>query len=196
MQRINNPTPIFLDARGNLLDGGKIYVGVQNADPETDPVNVYWDAGLTELAPQPIRTLGGVIVNGTQPASIFIAQSDYSMRIRDANNAQLTYSASAYVDTVTFQPKDTDLTAIAALATTPFGRELLTLADQSALKTATGIPNPLPLTGGTVSGDIIRQGGGGHWFWNAAGLSGRAYLAPASGADPTSAPGEIWVGYV
>ncbi len=195
MQRINNPVPIFLDARGNLLDGGKIYIGVVDGDPETDPLNVFWDADLTEPAPQPIRTLGGRIVNGTQPAEIFIAEADYSMRVRDANNAQLDYSASVYVDSDAFQPKDSDLTAIAELSTTPFGRSLLTLANQAALKDATGIPEPIPATGGTVSGDIIRQGAGGHFFWATPGFFGGMLWAPVGAPDPTVRPGDIWFGY-
>lgn len=36
------------------------------------------------------------------------------------------------------QPSDSDLTAVAALATTTFGRSLLTLADQAALLSAAG----------------------------------------------------------
>lgn len=193
MQRVYNPIPIWLDARGNLLDGGKIYVGIVDGDPETDPVNVFWDPELTQPAPQPIRTLGGVIVNGTQPASIYIAESDYSMRLRDANNAELNYSASIYVDTDAFQPKDSDLTAIAALATTPFGRNLLTLADQAALASATGIPAPIPAAGGIVSGNITRQGGGGHWYWGQPGLGGTVFITLSTSGDPTDAPGEVWI---
>lgn len=196
MQRVNNPVPIFLDARGQLLDGGRIYVGVTDGDPETDPIAVFWDEDLTQPAPQPIRTLGGRIVNGTQPASIFVAQDDYSMRILDVNGAQLDYIPSVYMNTDAFQPKDSDLTDIAALTTTVFGRSLLTLADQAALKTATGIPDSLPLAGGTVSGTITRQGGGGHWYWHSNGLpSGRIFLTPASDPDPTSQAGDVWFAY-
>lgn len=39
----------------------------------------------------------------------------------------------------TYQPLDSDLTAIAALSTTPFGRGLLELANAAALRTAAGI---------------------------------------------------------
>jgi len=39
----------------------------------------------------------------------------------------------------TFQPVDSDLTAIAALATTTFGRGLLALADAAALRTSAGL---------------------------------------------------------
>lgn len=54
----------------------------------------------------------------------------------------------------------------------------------------------LPKVGGTVTGEILRDGQGAHfhWFDNAMD-SGRAVLAPSSGTDPTSLPGDIWFGY-
>lgn len=195
MQRISNPTPIFLDARGTLLDNGSIYVGIADGDPETDPIAVFWDEALTQAAPQPLKTLGGVIVNGTQPAAAFIAEGDFSMRVRDANGALVNYSPSVYVDTDAFQPKDSDLTAIAALSTTPFGRALLTLADQAALKDATGYPDPLPKAGGSVTGEIIRQGNGSYLFWNSSNFVGRVTPTPVGAPDPTTGPGEIWITY-
>jgi hypothetical protein len=57
-----------------------------------------------------------------------------------ANGGQLFYSGDAlmvYSNLTTYaQPVDPDLTAIAALATTSYGRNLLTLANQAALQAA------------------------------------------------------------
>lgn len=51
-----------------------------------------------------------------------------------ATSTQLaTFLASASALTAAFQPLDSDLTAIAALATTAYGRALLALVDQAAL---------------------------------------------------------------
>jgi hypothetical protein len=57
------------------------------------------------------------------------------------------------------QPLDADLTAIAALTTTAFGRALLTLVDAAALRTAAALgtiatqnANNVALTGGTITG--------------------------------------------
>lgn len=57
------------------------------------------------------------------------------------------------------QPLDSDLTAIAALATTSFGRALLTLADAAAGLTAFGVgtlgtqaASAVAITGGTIAG--------------------------------------------
>lgn len=64
-----------------------------------------------------------------------------------------------------FQPLDSDLTAIADLATTAFGRALLTAADAAALRTAAALgtvatqaASAVAITGGTMSGvtGIIR----------------------------------------
>lgn len=193
MQKIGNPTPLFLDARGTLLDSGKIYIGVADGNPETSPIPVYWDSALTIEASQPLRTLGGMIVNGTNPAAVFSAEDDYSMRVDDAFDTLVFYSPSLFVDTNQFQPKDSDLTAIAALTTTPYGRALLTLADQAALATATGIA---PFTGGSVTTAITRQGGGVYPYWNSASMTGgRIFLTAAGAGDPTSQPGDIWFTY-
>ncbi|MEP7454310.1 hypothetical protein [Phyllobacterium sp. SB3] len=52
-----------------------------------------------------------------------------------------------------YQPLDSDLTAIAALSTTIYGRSLLTLANNAALATSLN-GNWLPLTGGTLTGAV------------------------------------------
>jgi hypothetical protein len=122
MQRLLNPVPQFHDASGRLIDGGNVYVGVAGQDPEPAPSTCFWDAALTIDAEQPLRTLGGYIVNGTTPANVFIDADDYSMRLADSSDVQVFYSRSVYVDTSAFQPRDSDLDAIAALTTNPFGR--------------------------------------------------------------------------
>lgn len=199
MQRLDNPFPLFLDGRGALLDAGYIYVGTPNADPETSPLPLFLDQALTQPIAQPLRTLGGVIVSGANAVFVYMAASDYSLRVRDANEQLVTYVPSTAVAAgagPSYQPLDDDLTAIAGLTTTAYGRSLLTLANTAALKAATGIPDSLPLTGGTVAGNIVRNGSGVHVYWaNAALTSGRQFASAASDADPTSQPGDVWFGW-
>jgi hypothetical protein len=130
VQRLVNPVPLWLDSRGDLLDAGKIYVGTAGADPEVSPKVVYWDSGLTQVAAQPLRTLGGVIVNGESPAQIYLADGDYSQRVRDSDGLIVTAysfsSAAAVTGTsggggATYQPLDSDLTAIARSERPPTG---------------------------------------------------------------------------
>lgn len=54
----------------------------------------------------------------------------------------------------------------------------------------------LPVAGGAVTGAITRAGAGVlPYFADAAMTGGRIYLTAASGADPTSQPGDLWLGY-
>lgn len=192
MTKLTNPTPLFLNSRGSLLDAGYIYVGVPGADPEDQPIQLYWDFARTIPADQPLRTLGGAIVNGAVPAPVFAAETDYSMRVRDADGNLISYEPTLYPSAQEYQPLDDVLTAIAALATTNFGRNLLTLANQAALRAATGIPDPLPLSGGTMTNNILRAGGGAHLYHtNGTYTSGRIF-GPEFTSDPTSLPGDIW----
>jgi hypothetical protein len=88
MSRLANPLPIFLDGRGALLDAGYIYIGTVNTDPEilANQLPLFWDLALSIPAPQPLRTLGGVIVNGANPGFVYFSAADYSITIRDADS--------------------------------------------------------------------------------------------------------------
>lgn len=193
-QRLNNPFPLFLDATGALLHNGYVYMGEPGQDPEAHPLATFWDKALTIPAVQPFRTRGGMIVNGLNPSFVYAAGEDYSIRVRDADGGEVYFLSSTSVTGEQYQPLDADLTAIAALATTAFGRNLLTLANQAALKAATGIPDPLPLAGGNVTGNIGRQGAGPHLYHtDGTFTSGRVFLTNSDAADPTSLPGDIWL---
>jgi hypothetical protein len=196
MQRLGNPVPLFLDTRGLPLTGGYIYVGVANQDPVAHPISLFWDSALTQPAVQPLRTIGGLIVNSFTPASVFMAEADYSIRWDDSNSVQVDYSPSVFTDVSAFQPHSATLDLLAALSTTSFGRSLLGLANSAALATATGIPTPLPAAGGTVTGTIIRGSAGAHQYWvNASQTSGRVFYTVSGAADPTSLPGDLWIEY-
>lgn len=191
--RLDNPFPLFVDSLGAPLQNGYVYMGEAGKDPEAHPLDTYWNEGLSIIAEQPFRTRGGYIVDGANTAFVFADAEDYSLRVRDASGGELFFLASAAVTGEQYQPLDSDLTAIAALVTSPFGRNLLTLANQAALKAATGIPDPIPAAGGVTTGNITRQGAGPHIFHNdGAMVAGRLYNTESGGADPTSAIGDIW----
>lgn len=84
--------------------------------------------------------MGGLIVNASNPGNIYFAEDDFATTINDANSQLVYYSATAFdLGGIAYQPLDSDLTAISALATTGYGRALLTLANQAALQTAVGV---------------------------------------------------------
>lgn len=84
------PFPQFRDLAGNPLNGGYIYIGTANANPQTNPISVYWDIGLTISATQPLRTSGGYIFRNGSPANVFVDRT-FSITVRDQNGA-LVYS--------------------------------------------------------------------------------------------------------
>lgn len=54
----------------------------------------------------------------------------------------------------------------------------------------------LPLTGGTVTGNIIRSTKGVHLYFNTAAMNnGGVFLTPSGDPDPTTLAGQIWLKY-
>lgn len=193
-QRVDNPFPMYFDRRSQPLTGGKIYVGVSGDDPETNPIDVFFDEALTIAAVQPINTIGGLAVNDGNPAQLFVAEDQYSIRVRDADGAEVFYQASAVFSGGLYQPLDSDLTAIAALATTSFGRLLLTQASGSAVRSYIGAVDPLPLAGGSVTGEIKRSSAGAYPYMADAAYTVARIFVTANGApDPRTQVGDIWM---
>jgi len=95
---VTHPYPIFTDSDGTPLDNGYIWIGMVNLDPQGYPINVYWDAALTQLAGQPIRTMNGYPVRNGSPARLYV-NSDYSIRVQNKNAATL-YNAPVGSDAV------------------------------------------------------------------------------------------------
>lgn len=83
--------PIFTDIDGQPLESGYIWIGTENLDPQVNPINVYWDADLTILAQQPIRTLAGYPSRNGSPGRLYV-NGDYSIRVMNRNGS-VVYSA-------------------------------------------------------------------------------------------------------
>jgi len=192
-QRIGNPFPMFFDRRGRPLTGGFIYIGAEGADPEEEPIGVYFDAALKVEAVQPIRTIGGVIVRDGITTALYTAADRYSLRVRDADGAEVAYLANALLDEQIFQPRSANLTALAQQTTTPYGRSLLAQVDAAGLRQHAGVSDAIPVTGGLVNGDLKRSGAGGWAYAADPALPRIRFLFTDNGAaDPRSLPGDIW----
>ena len=89
------PYPIFTDKNGDPLDAGYLYFGTANLNPETNPIQVYYDAAFTQPAAQPLRTSNGYVMRNGSPALIY-ANSQFSVTVRDKSNALVIYSPSGY----------------------------------------------------------------------------------------------------
>lgn len=192
-QRVGNPFAPFLD-RGGLPLTGTLYLGVEGADPQTSPVDAFFDKALTIAAPQPIKVVGGFPRNAGNPALVYVAEDTFSMRTRDEDGGEVFYVANAAIDSNLYQPLDSDLTAIAALATTAYGRALLTLADAAALRTYAGIVPSLPIAGGAMTGTILRLGAGAHpYMADSAFTAARIFVTDNGAPDPRTQDGDIWL---
>ncbi len=94
MLSLASPYPFFTDKAGDPLDGGYIYVGEVNQNPETAPVVAYWDEAGTQPAAQPLRTLAGYIVRNGTPARAYVDGDDFSMTVKDKRGVVLFYDRS------------------------------------------------------------------------------------------------------
>lgn len=88
MLAIKPPFTVFAARDGTPLDGGSIYFGVANQNPETNPQVVYWDAAGTQPAAQPLRTVGGYIVRAGTPAVVY-TNTGYSITVRDSDGSMV-----------------------------------------------------------------------------------------------------------
>lgn len=101
VKRIESAYKTFTDLNGKELDNGKIYIGENGLDPETNPVSVYFDAALSVAASRPIRTIQGYISNDGSVADIYTA-NNYSITVRDKNdNLIYTKLSSEFLETQT-----------------------------------------------------------------------------------------------
>lgn len=94
MSEIRTPFEAFRDADGTPLDGGYIYIGIENQEPITHPANVFWDADLTIAAAQPIRTIGGYPVRAGAPAKVY-ASGSYSICVKNKNGEIIVSAVSS-----------------------------------------------------------------------------------------------------
>lgn len=191
--QIGNPFPMFYDLRGRPLDRGRVFIGAVGEDPETSPIDVFADLGLSDGVAQPITTIGGLLTRDGQVIFAFVDEQQYSIRVKDADGATVFYSAAANISAANFQAADSDLTAIAELSTTAFGRALLTQADGAALRTYCNIPDALPLAGGTMAGAIKRGSAGAYGYAADPAITDMRFFFTASGADdPRTQIGDVW----
>jgi len=93
---VQPPYPIITDIDGQPLEGGYIWIGQANLDPQTNPITVYWDKNLTIAATQPIRTTGGYPVNSGTPARLYV-NSAYSIRVMNKNGSVI-YNAPSVTE--------------------------------------------------------------------------------------------------
>jgi len=83
------------DLDGTPLQGGKLFIGEANQDPELFPITVYWDPELLDVADQPLSISAGSVVNNGIRAAVYTDEDSYSFRARNRANEQVDYVADA-----------------------------------------------------------------------------------------------------
>jgi hypothetical protein len=89
---INPPFPTYTETDGTPLEAGFIYVGEEGLEPETNPINTFWDKDLTDSTALPIRTIGGYPSRNGSPAAIFVSETSYSIKVLNKNRV-IIYSS-------------------------------------------------------------------------------------------------------
>lgn len=83
------PFPVFYDRAGEPLENGYVWIGQANLNPQTNPIQVYFDKNLTQPAAQPLRTLAGYIANAGTPAQIYVDGNNFSILVQDKNGTMV-----------------------------------------------------------------------------------------------------------
>jgi hypothetical protein len=86
---IEVPFPVFYDRAGEPLENGYVWIGQANLNPQTNPIQVYFDRDLTQPAAQPLRTLAGYISNAGTPAQIYVDATNFSILVQDKNGTMV-----------------------------------------------------------------------------------------------------------
>jgi hypothetical protein len=89
------PYPIFTDRDGSPLDAGYLYFGEVNQNPETNPIQIYYDSAFTIPAAQPLRTSNGYVMRNGSPALVY-AGSQFSVTVRNKKSELVIYSPVGY----------------------------------------------------------------------------------------------------
>jgi hypothetical protein len=144
------PYPIFTDRDGSPLDNGFLYFGFANQNPETNPIQIYWDKALTQPAAQPVRTINGYPARNGSPAAVF-TNDFFSITVRNKRSELVIHAASGYgidVDRTAVESIAAEVTIVAGIAT-----DVTTVAGISADVTAL-----VAGTGGNLTGNWTASG--------------------------------------
>lgn len=86
---IQVPFPVFQGRDGQPLENGYVWIGEPNLNPQTNPVVAYFDAALTIVAPQPLRTLNGYVSRSGTPAQIYVDGVNFSILVQDSKGSMV-----------------------------------------------------------------------------------------------------------
>lgn len=159
--------PQFADTDGTPLNNGKIYIGEVNKDPVANPIPVFFDQAKTIPAAQPLDTSNGYLYYQGSP-SAFYTGGGYSLKVINSSGVTVYEAPEGIVTTVSSTLEEITQ-YLGAFDSAPATRgdgtalqvgdiffdttvNLMKVYDGSSF---IGFAGPyLPLTGGTIAGDV------------------------------------------
>jgi hypothetical protein len=154
MLLVKNPVAQFFTLDGDPLDNGRVYIGAPGVNPQTNPVNTYWDKDGTIPAPQPVSVSRGYITQNGSPARLFIDDLDYSILVLDSKGINVYSALSVTGETIAALSAST---GAANIGFDDAGLSITATNVQDAIAEVS--ENYLPLSGGTVTGHITTIAG-------------------------------------
>ena len=115
---INPPFQVFTDLDGEPLEAGFIYIGEENENPVTNPIEVFWDSDGAYPAAQPIRTLAGYMINNGTIANIYfnnLPNENFSISVYNKRKRLIYYRKSGLSDWEKSQENYISITAFGAI---------------------------------------------------------------------------------
>jgi hypothetical protein len=97
--QVTNKFEIFNDTDGTPLDNGYVYIGTAGYVPTASPIVAYIDVALTIPISQPIRTIGGYMVNNGVPVKVYVS-GDFSILVKDKQGGLVYSSLSDNIDSI------------------------------------------------------------------------------------------------
>lgn len=91
---VESGLPLYLGLDGIALQSGKMFFGVANKNPVTNPISVFWDQACTQPAAQPVTIANGRTVRSDGTPSRVWIQGDFSRLIQDALGRQVSFDQS------------------------------------------------------------------------------------------------------
>lgn len=155
MQQVLQPYMLLLDQRGEPLNNGFLYFGAPNQNPQSSPIQIFWDKDGLIPAAQPIRTTNGAPARDGTPAILFVNEAEYSFSAYDKNNRLLFAKNIVFFSGPNATPTtDGWMTAAdkALLDSIPAQLDAAIRRSEDALNVANAA---IPAVGGTSTGGII-----------------------------------------
>ena len=95
MLQINNPFEQYFDVDGSPLNNGSIYIGIAGQNPETNPLQVYFDDSLSIPAAQPLKTSNGYLMRAGTATRIYTDQENYSITVKNSKGELILSTLNA-----------------------------------------------------------------------------------------------------